>query len=265
MAVWVVLSSFPRFALSTSNPPSSPFRCHPPAATKTTVTAQKTILSSRSTRNQLFEPDATMAGTAKRPPPSAAAPPPSPKRARGNDPSTPSTLASTPTELDKDAAVDPSRSEDANAHVGEGGAVAQKVPAEAFVQDGSTAHATVAGTRRGDGSNFHPDANVGAEEEYGLMDVSMGAAGEDQGGRMTKDEEAERREIEEAAKGVAVDHAELGEAKEVSPCLPGRFQSSRLTLCSCLRNNASFDRQRSKNSTGLSASPSSRTTMSLRP
>lgn len=161
-----------------------------------------------------------MAGTAKRPPPSAAAPPPSPKRARGNDPSTPSTLASTPTELDKDAAVDPSRSEDANAHVGEGGAVAQKVPVEAFIQDGSTAHATVAGTRRGDGSNFHPDANAGAEEEYGLMDVSMGAAGEDQGGRMTKDEEAERREIEEAAKGVAVDHAELGEAKEVSPSSP---------------------------------------------
>lgn len=162
-----------------------------------------------------------MAGTTKRlpsPDPDGSAAPPSPKRARVA--STPSTLSPSQSEVDKptdaaspppvfSAADDPKPSEEA-------GSKAHKFPAEAFVNEDG--HASIAGTRRGDGGDFHPlrtAAERADDEPYGLMDVSMGPAGPDQGGRMTKDEEVERREIEEAAKGVAVDGTELADAKEV--------------------------------------------------
>lgn len=161
-----------------------------------------------------------MAGTAKRSPspgPGGSVAP-SPKRARVG--STPTTLSPSQSEADKptDAAsplpvfsaadgLKPSSDAKTTAH---------KFFAEAFVNEDG--HASIAGTRRGDGSDFHPPrtaAERGDDEPYGLMDVSMGPAGPDQGGRMTKDEEAERREIEEAAKGVAIDGTELADAKEV--------------------------------------------------
>lgn len=154
-----------------------------------------------------------MAGTVKRPP-SAPAPgsaAPSPKRARVDDSSPSQSEADKPSGATSPLPVF-STSDDAKP------AGAHKFPAEPFVDEDG--HASIAGTRRGDGSNFHPPAGLPDDEPYGLMDVSMGAAGLDQGGRMTKDEAAERREIEEAAKGIAIDGTELADAKEVRRASP---------------------------------------------
>jgi hypothetical protein len=163
-----------------------------------------------------------MAGTTAKRSPSPGPGAPSPKRARVA--TTPSTASPSLSEVDKPTdAVSPLPVFSAADDLKPPGAVTEvagsrshKFPAEAFVNEDG--HASIAGTRRGDGSDFHP-AQTAAEraddEPYGLMDVSMGPAGPDQGGPMTKDEEAERREIEEAAKGIAVDGTELADAKEV--------------------------------------------------
>jgi hypothetical protein len=82
--------------------------------------------------------------------------------------------------------------------------------------------ASVAGTRRGDGSGYHPEPS---EAETDLPPEQEGSRRprevdlveppkDDETLQREKDEEA--RLIDEAAKGVSIDDSELGDAKEVS-------------------------------------------------
>ena len=84
--------------------------------------------------------------------------------------------------------------------------------------------ASVAGTRRGDGTDFHP-ADEEEEHDPPAEEGSRRPREEDLNEppkteetiQREKDEEA--RLIDEAAKGVSIDDSELGDAKEVSSTL----------------------------------------------